>query len=49
MNNSFRDFKASPEIIRFPLSLRNVKDLLHEPGIGARHETVRDLMGRAGS
>jgi hypothetical protein len=37
---SFRHFKTSPEIIqlavmlyvRFPLSLRNVEDLLHERG-----------------
>jgi putative transposase len=37
----FRYFKTSPEIIRlavmmyvrFPLSLRNVEDLLHERGI----------------
>ena len=37
----FRSFKTSPEIIRlavmlyvrFPLSLRNVEDLLHERGI----------------
>ena len=40
---------TSPEIIRlavmmyvrFPLSLRNVEDLLHERGIGICHETVR--------
>ena len=39
--NPFRYFKTSPEIIRltvmlyvrFPLSLRNVEDLLHERGI----------------
>ena len=39
----FRYFKTSPEIIRlavmlyvrFPLSLRNVEDLLHERGIDA--------------
>lgn len=45
----FRDFKTSPEIIRlavmmyvrFPLSLRNVEDLLHERGIEVSHETVR--------
>jgi transposase-like protein len=38
----FRYFKTSPEIIqlavmlyvRFPLSLRNVEDLLHEQGLG---------------
>ena len=27
--------------IRFPLSLRNVEDLLHERGIEISHETVR--------
>jgi len=27
--------------IRFPLSLRNVLDLLHERGIDVSHETVR--------
>ena len=45
----FRCFKASPEVIhltvmlyiRFPLSLRNVEDLLHEHGIEVTHETVR--------
>ncbi len=51
MNNPspFRYFKTSPEIIRlavmlyvrFPLSLRNVEDLLHERGIEISHETVR--------
>ena len=47
--NPFRYFKSSPEIIRlavmmyvrFPLSLRNVEDLLHERGIDVCHETVR--------
>ena len=47
--NPFRYFKTSPEIIRlavmlyvrFPLSLRNVEDLLHERGIEISHETVR--------
>ena len=46
--NLFRYFKPSPEIIqlavmlyvRFPLSLRNVEDLLHERGIDICHETV---------
>jgi putative transposase len=41
-------FKTSPEIIRlavmmyvrFPLSLRNVEDLLHERGVEISHETV---------
>ncbi|WP_341864150.1 IS6 family transposase [Gymnodinialimonas sp. 57CJ19] len=45
----FRYFKTSPEIIRlavmmyvrFPLSLRNVEDLLHERGVDVSHETVR--------
>ncbi len=49
MKNPFRYFKTSPEIIRravmmyvrFPLSLRNVEDLLHERGIDISHETVR--------
>ena len=47
--NPFRYFKTSPKIIRlavmmyvrFPLSLRNVEDLLHERGIDICHETVR--------
>jgi putative transposase len=45
----FRDFMTSPEVIRlavmmyvrFPLSLRNVEDLLHERDIDVRYETVR--------
>ena len=45
----FRYFKTSPEnirlavmlYIRYPLSLRNVQDLLHERGIEISHETVR--------
>ena len=49
MSSPFRYFKTSPEIIRlavmlyvrFPLSLRNVEDLLHERGIDISHETVR--------
>lgn len=49
MNNSYRYFKTSPEIIRlaillyvkYPLSLRNVEDLLFERGIDVCHETVR--------
>ena len=27
--------------VRYPLSLRNVEDLLHERGIDIRHETLR--------
>jgi len=48
-DNPFRYFNSSPEIIRlaammyvrFPLSLRNVEDLLFERGIDVSHETVR--------
>lgn len=32
----------------FPLSLRNVEDLLHERGINVSHETVRDWWNRFG-
>jgi putative transposase len=54
--NLFRYFKTSPEIIRlavmmyvrFPLSLRNVEDLLHERGIDVSHETVRLWWNRFG-
>jgi putative transposase len=54
--SSFRYFKASPEIIRlavmmyvrFPLSLRNVEDLLNERGIDICHETVRFWWNRFG-
>ena len=56
MSNPFRYFKTSPEIIRlavmlyirFPLSLRNVEDLLHERGIDISHETVRYWWNRFG-
>ena len=52
----FRYLKTSPEIIRlavmlyirFPLSLRNVEDLLHERGIEVsrkRFETAVSLAG----
>lgn len=52
----FRYFKTSPEIIRlavmlyirFPLSLRNVEDLLHERGIDVSHEAVRYWWHRFG-
>lgn len=52
----FKYFKTSPEIIclavmlyiRFPLSLRNVEDLLHERGIDICHETVRFWWHRFG-
>jgi putative transposase len=47
--NPFKYFKTSPEIIRlavmlyarFPLSLRNAEDLLHERSIDVSHEAVR--------
>ena len=56
MRNPFRYFKTSPEIIRlavmmyirFPLSLRQVEDLLHERGIDICHETVRAWWTRFG-
>jgi len=56
MTNSFRYFKTSPQIIRlavmmyisFPLSLRNVEDLLHERGIDITYETVRFWWNRFG-
>ena len=49
MNNPFRYFNSSPEVIRlavmmyirYPLSLRQVEDLLFERGIDICHETVR--------
>ena len=52
----FRYFKTSPEVIRFavmmyvrfPLSLRNVEDLLHERGIDISYETVRSWWNRFG-
>ena len=34
--------------VRFPLSLRNVEDLLHERGIEASHETIRFWWSRFG-
>ena len=56
MENSFKYFKTSPEIIRlavmmyvrFPLSLRQVEDLLHERGINVSYETVRFWWNRFG-
>jgi len=54
--NMFKYFKTSEEIIRlavmmyvrFPLSLRNVEDLLHERGIDISHESVRFWWQRFG-
>ena len=34
--------------VRFPLSLRNFKDLLHERGIDVSHETIRFWWNRFG-
>jgi len=55
-DSPFKWFKTSPEIIRlavmmyvrFPLSLRNVEDLLHERGVEISHETVRFWWHRFG-
>ena len=52
----FRYFNSSPEVIRlvvmmyvkYPLSLRNVEDLLFERGIDTCHETVRYWWNRFG-
>jgi putative transposase len=49
MRNPFRYFNSSPEVIRlvvmmyirYPLSLRQVENLLFERGIDISHETVR--------
>ena len=52
----FKYFKSSPEVIRlavmmyvrFPLSLRNVEDLLHERGIDVTRENIRYWWNRFG-
>lgn len=54
--NPFRYFNSAPEVIltavllyiRYPLSLRNVEDLLFERGIDICHETVRYWWNRFG-
>jgi putative transposase len=56
MSNPFRYFNSSPEVIRlvvmmyvrYPLSLRNVEDLLAKRGIDISHETVRSWWNRFG-
>jgi len=56
MRNPFRCFNSSPEVIRltvmlyvrYPLSLRQVEDLLFERGIDICHETVRFWWNRFG-
>ena len=52
----FKYFKTSPEIIRlavmyyvrYPLSLRQVEDILHERGIDISYETIRFWWNRFG-
>ena len=56
MRNPFRCFNSSPEVIRltvmmyvrYPLSLRQVEDILFERGIDVSHETVRFWWNRFG-
>lgn len=56
MKNPFRYFKTSPDVIRltvmmyvrYPLSLRQVEDLLHERGVDISYETVRAWWNRFG-
>ena len=56
MNNPYRYFNSSPEVIRlavmmvirYPLSLRQVEDILFERGIDICHETVRYWWNRFG-
>ena len=56
MRNPFRYFNSSPEVfrltvlmyVRYPLSLRQVEDLLFERGIDICHETVRFWWNRFG-
>ena len=57
MKNPYRYFKTSPVIIqlavmmyvRYPLSLRQVEDLLHERGIDVSYEAVRFWWDRFGT
>ncbi|MGA9442874.1 MAG: DDE-type integrase/transposase/recombinase, partial [Methyloceanibacter sp.] len=56
MRNPFRYFNSSPEVIRltvmmyvrYPLSLRQVEDILFERGIDICHETIRFRWNRFG-
>ena len=56
MKNPFRYFNSSPEVIRlavmmyirYPLSLRQVGDILYERGIDICHETMRFWWNRFG-
>ena len=55
-HDPFRWFDSSPKVIRlvvmmyvrYPLSLRNVEDLLFERGVDICHETVRLWWNRFG-
>ena len=55
--NPFKYYKTSPEIIklavmyyiRYPLSLRQVEDIMHERGIDVCHETVRYWWNKFGT
>ena len=57
MRNPYRYFKTSPDIIqlavmmyvRYPLSLRQVEDLLHERGIDVSYEAIRFWWNRFGT
>jgi putative transposase len=54
--NTFKYFKSSPEVIklavmyyiRYPLSFRQVEDILSERGIDICHETIRYWVNRFG-
>ncbi len=54
--NPFKYYRASPEIIklavmyyiRYPLSLRQVEDIIHERGIDIFHEIIRYWWNRFG-
>ena len=56
MRNPFRYFNSSPEVIRltvmmyirYPLSLRQVEDILFERGIDVSHVTIRFWWNRFG-
>jgi len=56
MHNPFRYFNSTPEVIRlavlmyvrYPLSLRQIEDVLFERGIDVCHETVRFWWNRFG-
>ena len=55
--NHFRYFKTSPEIIklavmyyvRYPLSLRQVEDILHERGVDVTYEAIRYWWNKFGA